>query len=346
MHRKTAYAPRISVAMATYNGAKYLREQLHSLAAQTLTPSELVVTDDGSTDGTLQILEAFAQGAPFPVHIHRNEQRLGYRDNFLKAARLCTGELIAFCDQDDLWSEDKLRIVSPVFADAEVELAVHDATLVTEDLEPIGDIRIADCAVPFSVQYGFAMVFRADLPFTGDIARPHCDRSADGSRFAHDQWICFLGASLGKYRHIRQPLVRYRQHDSNTCGYGSGMGARRRLAAVGRTQASRYLRLNKYALERARTLRELIRTIPLSARRRKNAEESAIRWERHAKLLLRRAEINGDKAIFLARQKHFVLAVLQLGYSRKHLGHRALLKDAFVAVFGARVLSRALVTFE
>src|SRR5690348_8403095 len=93
----------ISVAMATYNGARYIREQLDDLAAQTRLPAEVVVCDDESSDGTVAILEHFAASAPFPVHIHRNSERLGYRANFMKCASLCSSDLVAFCDQDDRW---------------------------------------------------------------------------------------------------------------------------------------------------------------------------------------------------------------------------------------------------
>lgn len=346
MNTKTAPTPRISIAMATYNGARYLLEQLDSLAAQTLTPYELVITDDGSTDDTLGILEAFTRRAPFPVHIHRNEQRLGYRDNFLKAAHLCSGDLIAFCDQDDVWLADKLRVVAPEFEDSEVLLVVHDASLVSEQLDRIGYLHSPDCAIPFSVQFGFSMIFRADLPFAADVARPHCDRSAVGTPFAHDQWISFLAASLGKYRHIRQALVLYRQHDNNTCGYGGGANARHLLARVAYTQPSRYLNLSTYARERAQTLRALIGTNTLSEPRRIRAEASVASWECYARLLLRRAEINAENSSFLTRQRHFLLTLSQFGYSRKYLGHRALLKDAFVSIFGTKTLTQILMLIK
>ena len=85
------------------------REQLADLAAQSVLPAELVVCDDGSTDDTLAILERFAITAPFPVRVHRNSERLGYRANFLKCAGLCRSDLIAFCDQDDRWAPRKIE---------------------------------------------------------------------------------------------------------------------------------------------------------------------------------------------------------------------------------------------
>src|SRR4051794_37441524 len=106
---------RISIAMATYNGDRYIREQLDSLARQNLLPFELVVTDDGSSDGTLDILKAFSERAPFPVRIFRNPTRLGYEENFLKAASLCNGDVISFCDQDDIWVDRKLEVCALMF---------------------------------------------------------------------------------------------------------------------------------------------------------------------------------------------------------------------------------------
>ncbi len=81
---------KISIALATFNGARFLKEQLLSLAEQTCLPAELVVTDDGSTDEKLAILEWFSHAAPFHLSIHRNDKRLGYDMNFFKAASLCS----------------------------------------------------------------------------------------------------------------------------------------------------------------------------------------------------------------------------------------------------------------
>ena len=101
----------ISIAMATYNGEKYIKEQLQSLSNQTSLPFELVVGDDGSTDATLDILKEFCAHAPFPVRIHQNQANLGFARNFLDTARRCKGDWIAFCDQDDVWLPDKLATV-------------------------------------------------------------------------------------------------------------------------------------------------------------------------------------------------------------------------------------------
>ena len=93
----------LSIALATYNGAVYLKEQLESIAAQTRTPDELVISDDQSTDDTLRVIEEFAATAGFPVRLSVNEANLGIAKNFEKAISLCRGDLIFLSDQDDVW---------------------------------------------------------------------------------------------------------------------------------------------------------------------------------------------------------------------------------------------------
>jgi glycosyltransferase involved in cell wall biosynthesis len=98
--------------MAAYNGQRFLEEQVLTLSEQVRLPDEVVICDDASTDRTPEILAHFARRAPFPVRLVINDQRLGWRENFLKSASLCTYDYIALCDQYDLWLLDKLPVVS------------------------------------------------------------------------------------------------------------------------------------------------------------------------------------------------------------------------------------------
>ncbi len=107
--------PTASIALITFNGAKYLQEQLDSLAKQTVLPDELVVCDDCSTDATMEILHRFAETAPFSVRIFQNEKNLGWSANFHKAFFLCENEVTFFCDQDDIWLPEKLEKMLSVF---------------------------------------------------------------------------------------------------------------------------------------------------------------------------------------------------------------------------------------
>jgi glycosyltransferase involved in cell wall biosynthesis len=221
--------PTISVALASYNGARYLAAQLDSLASQTRPPDELVICDDASTDATMDIAAAFAARVPFPVRIERNPAQLGYRVNFMKAASLCRSDIIAFCDQDDVWLPHKLQACRDAYTDPDILMVYHNATVVTEGLAPIGTLsrqQGAPQAVnpprsiePWHFGLGFTQTFRREL-LTFAAHWPHSVDFYNASRReAHDQWFFFLASSLGTIRYIAEPLVQYRQHGSNLFGW-------------------------------------------------------------------------------------------------------------------------------
>ena len=223
----------LSVVMTTYNGARFLRAQLDSLAAQTRRPDELLVCDDGSTDDTFLVLADFQRVAPFPVRIHRNPTRLGYADNFLHGCTLATGDLIALCDQDDVWRPEKLaRCVAEFDASALVELVIHSAEIVDGTLQPQGFAK-PDFAVrerrkrhggDLDISWpGFAMVVSPALIREFDWRNRARDyMKADRSLMAHDQWLFFLARSLGEVVQLPDRLALYRQHGANTCGATPG----------------------------------------------------------------------------------------------------------------------------
>src|SRR5688572_30528777 len=122
---------KISVAMCTYNGADFLSDQLESIIAQSRPPDEIVVCDDGSTDETQTLLKQFAAASPVHVTLHFNEKNLGSVKNFEKAINLCTGDVIALSDQDDVWYADKLQLIENVFRAApKAGLVFSDAEIV------------------------------------------------------------------------------------------------------------------------------------------------------------------------------------------------------------------------
>ena len=98
----------ISVAMATYNGEVYLRKQLDSILHQSLPVDEIIICDDQSSDGTVDIIQEYIKQYPH-IHLYKNEQNLGYKRNFKKALSLCSKEYIFLCDQDDIWDSDKVK---------------------------------------------------------------------------------------------------------------------------------------------------------------------------------------------------------------------------------------------
>ena len=219
----------VSVAMATFNGAPYIRQQLASLADQSNLPAELVITDDGSTDETLKLVDDFAVSAPFAVRVYRNKTRLGYRANFLYATTLCNSDLIAFCDQDDIWDRRKIEICIPFFENPDVLLVFHNAIAVTEDEHPIGsldqwgapqEINPPTSIGPWATAKGFTQLFRRSLPFLPDLWATSIDHYSSGERMAHDQWFFFLSSVLGSIAYVKEPLAYYRQHRANAKGWG------------------------------------------------------------------------------------------------------------------------------
>jgi glycosyltransferase involved in cell wall biosynthesis len=223
----------VSVAMATYNGERFIREQLESLAAQQYLPSELVITDDASADDTVAIAEEFAEVAPFTVNIYPGDNRLGFRANFMRAASFCSSDLIAFCDQDDIWSPRKLALCIEPFRDPAVLLAYHNAQVVTEVGEPLGRLdhfASAPVVPPLScyplkwMQYalGFTEVFRRSILELSDLWELSSDYADLTARMGHDHWAFFIASVFGSIAYIDEALVCYRQHGSNFVGWAGG----------------------------------------------------------------------------------------------------------------------------
>lgn len=219
--------PSISVALATYNGATHLAQQLGDLARQSRLPCELVVCDDGSSDDTLAIIQEFADSAPFPVHLHRNPVRVGYRQNFIQCAGLCSGDLVAFCDQDDRWSPQKLETVAAQFGDPDTMLAFHNARVVNPDGTAAARLQRGEeikrweplAGPPWTFALGFTQVFRRSLVQFDRLWPKSADQNCDGEPLAHDQWYFFLASVIGRIVYLPEVLADYRQHEANTYGW-------------------------------------------------------------------------------------------------------------------------------
>ena len=130
---------RISIAMATYNGAPYIREQLQSFIDQTRQPDELIITDDGSCDETESIIREFAKISPFAVTFQRNPRKLGYCGNFNAALMLTDGDLVFLSDQDDVWFPEKIEhMVGVAERNPQAFLLMNDAALTDGALREVG----------------------------------------------------------------------------------------------------------------------------------------------------------------------------------------------------------------
>jgi glycosyltransferase involved in cell wall biosynthesis len=218
----------VSIALATYDGARFLPAQLESYLDQTHPPDELVIGDDGSTDATLELLEAFARRAPFPVNITRNPERLGFSRNFLSIAARTTGDLVAFSDQDDVWHPTKLRRCVQVVSDhPTVTLVNHRARIIDHDGRPTGGsfpdrgrtrlVRRLGLD-PWTPAYGLTIVVRRKIVDLATRLERPLSFDLDGSAMDHDEWVAFLARSLFDVAILDEDLVDYRRHATNVIG--------------------------------------------------------------------------------------------------------------------------------
>jgi glycosyltransferase involved in cell wall biosynthesis len=218
---------KVSVALATYNGERFLPQQLASIQQQTRLPDEVVVCDDRSNDRTVEIIREFAASVAYPVRIFENRQNLGSAANFEHAIRRCEGDLIALSDQDDIWYPIRLER-------SEQELAAHPpASLVFSDGDIVDDQNQL-VGTRLLTNFGFTGETRRRL-LTGDYTvlaknrfvtgatvmfrsriREHC--LPVGAGWVHDEWIVALTAAVAEVRPIEIPLIRYRSHPAQQIG--------------------------------------------------------------------------------------------------------------------------------
>ena len=209
----------ISVCIATYNGERYLREQVDSILVQLGTADELIVSDDGSTDSTLSILESYGDSR---IRIFANTNRKGVIGNFENALKQAKGEYIFLSDQDDVWLPGKVE--KCVEALQQADLALHDATIIDAD----GNLIAPSFFALRNTRKGFwanlkkngfigcCMAFRREmlektLPFPPQIA-------------IHDMWIGLLASRKGKVNLVDEPLILYRRHEENASSTGEKSG--------------------------------------------------------------------------------------------------------------------------
>lgn len=212
----------ISIAMATFNGAQYLSEQLDSILSQTFSDFELVICDDVSTDDTITILQSYA-AKDRRIKLFRNDYNLGFKKNFEMAISLCSGEYIAFCDQDDIWFPEHLEVLKKNIG--ENDLISADSILFYGDEKS----KFAKNSIKLSDTNGFFRFpenqkellyrFLANTMCTPGhnmlIRREFLIKYLpipDVVKY-HDAWIATVAVIKGKYAYCSQPLTYYRQHE-------------------------------------------------------------------------------------------------------------------------------------
>lgn len=255
---------RVSIALCTYNGERYLVEQLESIGAQTRPPDELVVFDDVSTDRTVGIAKAFAEKARFPVRITVNPGNLGSTANFAAAIAACSGDVIALSDQDDAWEPSKLeRIAGRFEADPDLDLLFSDALIVDEAMNPTGARLWDTVGFDRGEQAAFGAGAAADVLLKHNVVTGAT--MAIRSRilpavlpvppsWVHDGWIALVAAAAGRIGCIPEPLVRYRRHAAQQVGAGGNPFMKRLRIALSMDRECFLQMARAYKEARARIL--------------------------------------------------------------------------------------------
>lgn len=216
-------SPLISVALCTWNGARWLRPQLDSILSQEDVQLEIIALDDASSDETLAILHEYA-ARDDRIHVHANAVNLGHLRSFSKCMTMCTGSYIASADQDDVWHPRKLRTLLDAIGDA--GLAYCDSRYVNADGQPTGKkvsdelpMRDGYQLLPVLLQNtvsGHAALIRRDVV---TVAHPFPRHGY------HDWWLAMVAMTTGGIVYVDQPLIDFRRHEG-TC------------SAIGRTGSS------------------------------------------------------------------------------------------------------------
>ncbi|WP_051416462.1 glycosyltransferase family 2 protein [Asinibacterium sp. OR53] len=211
-----AELPLISVVMATYNGERFIGAQLNSILEQTYPNLELIIVDDGSTDGTANLLKQYAERFN-NIRLFFNEQNIGYVRNFEKGMLLAAGDFLALSDQDDIWDKQKLSLLMQEIGDHPVvycnsELIDYNGNLTGKKLSDIKRLGDFDDCLSFLVGNsapGHAMIIRRSLVRASVPLAP---------MIPHDHWLGFVATLTGKIKFVDKVLVQYRQHNANVFG--------------------------------------------------------------------------------------------------------------------------------
>ena len=221
MHPKT---PSLSVLLASYNGEKFIAQQIRSIVAQTYTDFQLIICDDNSQDATVNIIQTFLSKYPNIV-LHRNKTTLGYVRNFEKLIGLCHTPYIALCDQDDIWERNKLEKQMRHMQMSETKHPTLPV-LIHSDLT-VHDANGSKLYPSYFTYRGYVLGKRKDL---GHILGP-CGVMGNTILFNHalkklilpfppmlknhDYWIALVCELFGTRVTLDTPLVQYRLHTDN-----------------------------------------------------------------------------------------------------------------------------------
>lgn len=223
----------VSVALCTYNGARYLPEQLASIEAQSRPVDELIVSDDGSTDDTARIVADFAARVSFPVRFHSNQTNLGSTKNFEQALCQCRGDVLLLCDQDDRWSPERVAktlayfdahpAMDAVFSNARMmdgESRASNRTI-WQEVQFTPELRQRwKAGKAHEILFNGYVVTGATLALRQRALALTLPFPTSFEKLIHDAWIALVLAVKGTIGFVDDELIWYRRHPEQQVGFG------------------------------------------------------------------------------------------------------------------------------
>lgn len=213
----------ISIAMATYNGERYIREQLDSILAQTVAFDELIICDDVSTDRTWDIISEYA-AKDTRIKLHRNSKNIGFLRNFEQALRLCNSDFIALSDQDDVWLPQHIEHLINAIGDK--MLTAGDAKIIDSNGNDTGRTLSycsdLDYISDDDIEKAYFILFYQN-PYQGAsmlLRRSFLEKALPIPEAVnyHDVWFSILACLYGGFNFVNTPITMYRRHDEAITG--------------------------------------------------------------------------------------------------------------------------------
>lgn len=255
----------VSVALCTYNGEKYICDQLNSIINQTRKVDEIILSDDNSTDNTLGLAESILTESGIAFTIIKNKSSVGVTLNFKMAIDRCIGDIIVLSDQDDVWEKNKIEELLIAFQDEEVIMAFSDASAIDKNGKTIIE--------SWHKRIGFMQSAWTEKNWIDAMLRKgHCPNGClmafrrklylsapdiwSGEYMYHDRWLCYSAGLFGEYYYNDKPLIRYRIHEQSITQGSNGQASWYRFTSD-IDDFDKYFEINVFRQNRVEILRKV-----------------------------------------------------------------------------------------